>query len=259
MKQLILTSVISSILVAYASGRTAAEERAYRIVESDERFFHFGGGLADFQLSAKLRGTFDVVVEDNRRARITRFDVSLHDLLNTGSVDIGWLEGDQLADRLSHRPNALLGSLSKDNGEDSLHFSQTDAPEVTPLNSALRTSISIDHLTPQLAVFSLASGYVVSIGEEHILSPPSDVPFMLTTIPFVYRPFDEPIEEGGVTRLGEYVPAGPLLLVELVPEPDAAISFGVAVAVLWTFTRRPTSLHSPTEYARRKTQALVLS
>lgn len=153
------------LLVALnASLALAAEVRTYRIVETDDPTFRYGGGLLDFDLRATLRGTFDVTIAEDNTAKFSRFDVTLHDLVNTGTYDLGWEEGDSLADRLLQPLDDLWGVSLVEDGLDLLLFSQTSAAFGT---AHLATTGRIDHFNAATAVFNLGFSYIhINIGGE---------------------------------------------------------------------------------------------
>jgi hypothetical protein len=187
------------VFVSCLGAASAAEVRTYRIIESGEPTFRYGGGLLDFDLRATLRGTFEVTIADDKTASFSRFDVTLHDLVNTGTYDLGWEEGDSLADHLLHPLDDLWGVSLVEDGEDLLLFSQTAAAYGTV---HLATAGKIAHLNATTAAFRLGSSYIridVGMGATPIL-PVLDAPSM---------------------RVGDI---GSELLVTLVPEPS-----GVAI------------------------------
>jgi PEP-CTERM motif len=178
---------------------SAAEVRTYRIVDTGEPTFRYGGGLLDFDLRATLRGTFEVTIAEDDTAKFSRFDVTLHDLVNTGSYDLGWAEGDSLADRLLQPLDDLWGVSLVEDGSDLLLFSQTAAAFG---DVHLITAGRIDHLNAATVVFNLGSSYIhINIGDGMgvPVRPVLDVPSMS-------------IGRGGSE-----------LLVMLVPEPSSLL------------------------------------
>jgi hypothetical protein len=168
------------VLLAFLSGGSAlaAEVRTYRIVETGTPTFRYGGGLLNFDLRATLRGTFDVTVADDDSVRFSRFDVTLHDLVNTGSYDLGWAEGDSLAGRLLQPLDDLWGASLVENGSDLFLFSQTAAAFGT---AHLATTGRIAHLNAATAVFDLGSSFIhinIADGMGVPVRPVLDVPSM---------------------------------------------------------------------------------
>lgn len=188
---------------------SAEEVRTYRIVDTGEAAFRYGGGLLDFNLTATLRGTFDVTIADDKTATFSRFDVSLHDVVNTGTYDLGWTEGDSLATRLLQPINGVWGGLVVDNGSDLLLFSQTSAASGT---AHLAMTGRIAHLNATTAVFNLGFSYInINVGDGMGVPwrPVPDVPSM---------------------SIGR---AGSDLVVTLVPEPSSMmLAMAIAVVLL---------------------------
>jgi hypothetical protein len=206
------TLLLQCVLLLSCGIASAADVRTYRIVQSDELAFHYGGGLLDFNLSARLKGAFDITVGDDNSAAITRFEVTLHNLVNTGTYDLGWTEGDALAERLLQQPNELWGALFEEGGLDTIEFSQTEAAfdDIT-----LLTMARIAHSGATTAEFRLSSQYVIiDLGLDGIPIPLLDAPSI--TIGSVETP----------------------LFIELVPEPTAAALIGMGLAFSCLSTRK---------------------
>jgi hypothetical protein len=192
---------------------SAVEVRTYRIVETDDPTFRYGGGLLDFDLRATLRGTFEVTIADDNTTNFSRFDVTLHDLMNTGTYDLGWAEGDALADRLLQPLDDLWGVSLVEDGSDLLQFSQTSAAFGT---AHLMTAGRIDHLNASTAVFNLGSSYIhIDIGDG--MSVP------------VYPVLDTPSMSIGRTDSE--------LLVMLVPEPSGML-LAAGLTAAWVFRHK---------------------
>jgi hypothetical protein len=105
-----LTKVVlalSTFAMVPAAG--GAELRTYRIASDQSRLFHLTGGLADYDVSAQLAGSFDIEIESDGPAVLTRFDVELLDILSEGSTDPGWSDGQSLAEALFANPVGLTG------------------------------------------------------------------------------------------------------------------------------------------------------
>ena len=101
-------------LVAIASVAGAAELRTYEFVPGQDRLFSYSGGLVGVHVEAQLAGSFDVEIEADGTSRLTRFDVQLVDVLDTGLYEVGWMNGDSLADQLFVDPVGLIGRLDGD-------------------------------------------------------------------------------------------------------------------------------------------------
>lgn len=109
----------------------AAELRTYEFVAGQDRLFSYSGGLIGIHVEAQLAGSFDVEIEADGTSRLTRFDVQLVDVLDTGLYAIGWMNGDSLADQLFVDPVGLTGHLDGD--LITLGFPASPIPEeVTP-------------------------------------------------------------------------------------------------------------------------------
>src|SRR5882757_5772743 len=81
-KLLCFFAFLTAASVATAS---AAEVRTYEFVSGQQPIFHLRGGLAGVDLSAKLTGNFDIKIENDGSAALTRFDVQLVDVMNSPS------------------------------------------------------------------------------------------------------------------------------------------------------------------------------
>jgi hypothetical protein len=168
--------LIVLVISGFACSALAAEVRTYRIVDTGEPTFRYGGGLADFDLRATLRGTFEVTIADDNTASFSRFDVTLHDLVNTGTYDLGWEEGDALADRLLQPLDDLWGVSLVENDADLLLFSQTTATFGT---AHLATTGRIAHENATTAVFNLGSSYIhIDVSMSVPVHPVHDTPSM---------------------------------------------------------------------------------
>jgi hypothetical protein len=168
-------TVLLWLAIASSSFVSASEVRTYRIVENGDRTFFYGGGLLDFRLSARLVGSFDVTVQDDGSAQFGRFDVLLSDVINDGSHDVGWRNGDLLSDRLNQRPEELMGALTGTPGSEALIFSKAEA---SSSNVELTTKASIEHVNERLATFSFFSGYLTTDRPLGLYRPALDAPSM---------------------------------------------------------------------------------
>ena len=213
MKQSLLLLAFSIVCMVNAD---AAELRTYRVLESEERFFRYGGGLLDFQLSAKVRGTFEVAVDDGRNAHFTAFDLTLHDLVNPGTHQLGWGEGERLEDRLRQHPSELSGEVEQQDGLDIIRLSKSE-PWFT--DSMLTTNARIQHLTSHIARFTLFSSYL-SERSGGLTLPVLDVPSMRVA---------------GLTDLSNGQTQ--YLLVELVPEASSAFLAACGLLTLVSVAR----------------------
>jgi hypothetical protein len=107
-----LTKVVLAFAVfkfAIVTTAGAAELRTYEIASNQPRLFHFTGGLADYDVSAQIAGSFDIEIEDSGAAVLTRFDVELFDIVSEGSTNPSWSDGQPLAQALFVNPVGLTG------------------------------------------------------------------------------------------------------------------------------------------------------
>jgi hypothetical protein len=86
----------------------AGEVRTYRIASDQPRLLRFAGGLFGYDVSAQLAGSFDVEIEAGS-ATLTRFDVSIIDIVDQGLANTGWSNGQSLAPLLFVNPVGLTG------------------------------------------------------------------------------------------------------------------------------------------------------
>jgi hypothetical protein len=110
LSKIVLVFVLSNFVILAAAD--AAEVRTYRFDSDQPRLLHFAGGLIGYDTSAQLAGSFDIEIGDGGAAAITRFDVQLHDIVNQGSADPGWAEGQSLAPILFNNPVGLTGTAN---------------------------------------------------------------------------------------------------------------------------------------------------
>jgi hypothetical protein len=110
----VLRQSLLSLVLAFglATLCSAAELRTYTLADNQARLFHFVGGLLGTDVDASLSGSFDVVVEPDGQSRITRFDLSLVDILDQSLHPISWSEGTPLDEKLFAVPQGLTGTLT---------------------------------------------------------------------------------------------------------------------------------------------------
>jgi hypothetical protein len=87
----------------------AGEFRSYEFLPDQPRLFTYAGGLLGTDVKAQLAGSFDVDIASDGTTQVTRFDVQLNDILDTGLFEIGWMDGDSLRDELFLDPVGLIG------------------------------------------------------------------------------------------------------------------------------------------------------
>lgn len=165
-------------LLLFASLRiesVSAEVRTYRIVDTGRAGLRYGGGLLDFNLTAALKGTIEVTVAEDNSASVTSFDLTLHDLVNTGTYDVGWEEGDSLADLVNFDPDLLAGEKTQEAGLDRLLMLSTE-PSLT--DSALVTYLSIQHSNATSATLVLTSSRLYVTASPGPMRPVLDTPSM---------------------------------------------------------------------------------
>lgn len=200
----LLVSLSQSIL-------SAAEVRTYRIIETEVPSFRYGGGLLDFNLTAHLRGTIQVAIGGDNSASVSGFDLTLHNLINSGTYDLGWVEGDALADHLNFDPFSLHGEMTQESGLDRLLLSSVE-PALS--SAVLANYLSIFHTSTSSATLVLTSTYLESDPSVGLPHPLLDVPSM---------------------RIGTSPGVG--VLVALVPEPSSVMLAAVGLMAVGLLRR----------------------
>lgn len=154
----------------------AYELRTYQLIDGQERLFHCRGGLAYVDVSAQLAGSFTVEIDDGT-STITQFDVYLSDIFDQGDIELGWSEGEQLADLLFVSPLGLTGTSSGS----SLGYGFPSAPDwQTPI-----TTISVTQVGLQLAEVHIDS-FTGTLDTPSFLT---DSPgFLATYSPWIFVP-----------------------------------------------------------------------
>jgi hypothetical protein len=105
---------IVAFLFALVPLAGAAELRTYEFVAGQDRLFSYSGGLVGVHVEAQLTGSFDVEIEADGTSQLTRFDVQLADVVDTGLYAVGWMNGEHLADKLFVDPVGLTGHFDGD-------------------------------------------------------------------------------------------------------------------------------------------------
>ena len=205
-----MKAIYSLLLTLLCTGlASGVEVRTYRIAESDTSTLRYGGGLADFDVTAALKGTLQVTIDDDETVSVSKFELTIHNLHNTGTFDIEWAEGDSLAERLNQDAGMLEGTLMQESGLDRLLLSTL---EPSFGESALVTYLTIEHSSPTSATLLLTSSYLYAeAGAGPPLRPVLDTPTMRIQV-----------------SPGIGVP------VQLVPEPGGIVLFAAGCALLVT-------------------------
>ena len=135
--QLTKTLLVFALYVfAIAVTPGAAELRTYQVVPDQQRLFRIDGGWG-VNASGQLAGSFDVEVNGNGTATLSRFDVQLVDIQNHGPTNVAWPSTQELASLLFVNPIGLTGI------HDSTSIYISSHPFPPPLATELQTTLTL--------------------------------------------------------------------------------------------------------------------
>jgi hypothetical protein len=172
---------------ACVAATNADELKTYEFVPGQSQLFHLRGGLGGADVSAQLSGTFDIQLENDGTATLSRFDVQLIDVLNHSSIAPTLTEGQSLAEILFKNPVGLTGNYDPTATHLNLFPPNLNIAELLTWGTGPITSVTMTATSGPLSTVQIASSLVGWL----------DTPDFFTDSPgFLVRLVPEPTSSG---------------------------------------------------------------